>query len=436
LTDRRKVLREEVSEREKQIAGMAYLVPDLERLQDYYSMRAEKYQVLEQLALSNHAFLLEGHVLESDAQRLKEELEEKFTLSFTVGPPKEDAPVALKNNAFSGALEGVLESYSMPGPGEFDPTFAMSVFYYLMFGLMFSDAGYGLIMAAVTGFCLWKFKNMDDNWKKNLTMFFWCGVSTVFWGVVFSSYFGDVINVASKTFFGREVGIPPLWFAPMENPMKLLVFCLAIGLAQLTFGYILKGVKHLKAGSPIDAVWDSVLPIAVIYPLIVVLMGTDIFLGLAGFKVEVPEVASQICLGVSVVCMVFIVLTAGRESRSWFKRILKGLYGLYNILAGWLSDVLSYSRLLALGLATGVIASIMNQLGAMGGKSVFGIILFVIVFIVGQGINFGINVLGAYVHSNRLEYVEFFGKFYDGGGRRFKPFGVHTKYLKIEEGTE
>jgi V/A-type H+-transporting ATPase subunit I len=342
------------------------------------------------------------------------------------------APVALSNNPFSNALEGVLESYSMPGKGEFDPAVAMSVFYYLMFGLMFSDAGYGLLMAGVCGFCLKKFKNMEESWRKSITMFFWCGVATVFWGVMFSSYFGDVVNVVSKTFFGKEVGIPPLWFQPMENPMKLLIFCLSIGLVHLTFGYVLNGVKLLRQGNALGAAWDALLPITLIYPLVVILTGSTMFLGLAGFKFDIPQSVSTICLAVSGASMVFIVLTAGRESKNWGKRLLKGAYGLYNILAGWLSDVLSYSRLLALGLATGVIASIMNQLGVMGGKSVFGVILFVVVFAVGQALNFGINVLGAYVHSNRLEYVEFFGKFYEGGGRKFKPFGVHTKYIKIQ----
>jgi V/A-type H+-transporting ATPase subunit I len=434
LRAQRKAMLQTIEENEKKLIALDSLRDDFERLQDYYSMRAEKYQVLEQLALSRHAFVLEGYVLEKDAQRLKDDLESNYTASLSIEDPDGEAPVALSNPSFSGALEGVLESYSMPGKGEFDPAVAMSVFYYFMFGLMFSDAGYGLIMAIACGFCLKKFKNMEESWRKSLTMFFWCGVSTVFWGVMFSSYFGDAINVITYTFFGKEMGIPPLWFLPMENPMKLLIFCLGIGLAHLTLGYVLNGVKKIRQGAVIDAVWDALLPITVIYPLIVILTGSDMFLGLAGFKNDIPPLVTQVCLAVSGASMVFVVLTAGRESKSWFKRLLKGVYGLYNILAGWLSDVLSYSRLLALGLATGVIASIMNQLGAMGGKSVFGVLLFIVVFAAGQALNFGINVLGAYVHSNRLEYVEFFGKFYEGGGRRFKPFGVHTKYIKIEEG--
>jgi V/A-type H+-transporting ATPase subunit I len=146
-----------------------------------------------------------------------------------------------------------------------------------------------------------------------------------------------------------------------------------------------------------------------------------------------PAIATPLCLGVTAVGIVVTVFTSGRESRNWGKRILKGIYGVYNLLSGWLSDTLSYSRLLALGLATGVIAGVMNQLGTLVGKGFIGILVFIVVFLVGQGLNFGINVLGAYVHSNRLEYVEFFGKFYDGGGQKFAPFGIHTKHYKIIE---
>jgi len=127
-----------------------------------------------------------------------------------------------------------------------------------------------------------------------------------------------------------------------------------------------------------------------------------------------------------------IILTGGRESKNWFKRLLKGLYALYGI-SGWLSDVLSYSRLLALGLATGVIATVFNQMGTMAGNGPVGIVIFILVFIIGNILNLAINALGSYVHTNRLTYVEFFGKFYDGGGRMFAPFRSNTKYYKIKE---
>jgi V/A-type H+-transporting ATPase subunit I len=227
--------------------------------------------------------------------------------------------------------------------------------------------------------------------------------------------------------------MPPLWFAPLDNPMLLLVFCLAIGIVHLTVGYIMKGVTNAKNGDYVGIIYDAVFPILTWYPLMLILVGSEMFEGIAGFMLELPPVVTPICLAVTGISVLGIILTGGRESKNWFKRILKGLYAVYNNLSGWLGDMLSYSRLLALGLATGVIASVMNQLGSLLGRGIPGVLMFIVVFIVGQGLNFGINVLGAYVHSNRLEYIEFFGKFYEGGGRKFTPYGIHTKHYKITE---
>ena len=130
--------------------------------------------------------------------------------------------------------------------------------------------------------------------------------------------------------------------------------------------------------------------------------------------------------------LIILVMSGRRKKKKIGLRLALGAYDLYNI-TGWLSDVLSYSRLLALGLATGVIASVVNQMGSMLGKSVFGVILFIVVFIVGHAMNLAINLLGAYVHTNRLQFVEFFGKFYEGGGKPFEPFHAETKYVDIKE---
>ena len=129
---------------------------------------------------------------------------------------------------------------------------------------------------------------------------------------------------------------------------------------------------------------------------------------------------------------VIILFFAGRESKNPIIRMAKGAYGLYGT-TGYLSDILSYSRLLALGLATGVIATVFNKIGSMMGDSIIGIIGFILIFIIGHGVNIGINALGAYVHTNRLQFVEFFGKFYTGGGKEFKPFKINTKHYTVKE---
>lgn len=410
---------------------------ELRLLEDYLRMRAEKYAVLQRLGQSRHALVLRGYVASQNAPALRERLEERFDCAVELASAagEEDAPVKLKNRPYAAALETVLENYNLPSPGEIDPSPVLSFFYYLMFGLMLSDAGYGLIVAAVCGLLPLFYPNMEDNWRRNLRMFFWCGVSTVFWGVLFSSYFGDAVNVISKTFFGREVSIPPLWFLPLDQPMRLLMFSLGIGVAHLTAGYGMKARNLIAQKQYVDILYDVLYPVGFLAGLLAVLMGSPMFRDMAGFRLSLPGPVSQGCLLLSAVCLLGIVLTGGRESKSWGKRILKGLYAAYNVIAGWLSDILSYSRLLALGLATGVIASVFNSLGTMAGGSVFGAVIFIVVFLIGQGLNMGINLLGAYVHSNRLEYVEFLGKFYQGTGRKFTPFGVHTKHYKIKEET-
>lgn len=426
---------ESIRHAEREIKGYAAMREDFRFLEDHLKMREEKYEVIERLLQSEHAFVLTGYISQRDSERLRKAITDRFDCAVVIESAAEDenAPVLLQNSRFAAPAESVLESYSMPDRGEIDPTPVMSIFYYLMFGLMFSDAGYGLILAGVCGACLLLYKGMPHGLKMNLRLFFWCGVSTIFWGIVFSSYFGDVVNVVTRTFLGREQGIPPLWFAPLNSPMKLLVFCLGIGIVHLATGYVMKACNLAKSKQYIDIVYDVGFPIAVLLSLLTLLMGSEMFLGMAGFRLYLSAFAVNVCLATAAVCVIGIVLTGGRESKNWFKRILKGLYALYNVLAGWLGDILSYSRLLALGLATGVIASVINVLGAMSGASIPGFIIFVIVFLAGHTLNFGINVLGAYVHSNRLEYVEFFGKFYSGGSRKFSPYGMHTKYYLIQE---
>ncbi len=436
LLSRKEAAQHSIKAATAEIKSLAHRREEFKMLEDHLAIREEKYAVIERLAQSKHVFVLEGYVPAQRVQALSKGLQEEFPCYVAISEadePGEEVPVLLENSWLTEPVESVLEGYSLPGKGELDPTGVMSIFYYVMFGLMFSDAGYGAIMFATCLFCLLRFKNMEPNWNKNLRLFMWCGLSTMFWGVVFSSYFGDVVDVFSLNFFGVQKTIPPLWFLPMEKPMLLLVFSLGVGMVHLTTGYIMKGLTCFKQKDYIGILYDAVFPIVAWYPLVLVLIGSDMFEGLAGFKVLVVPIVTQIALGLCVVSIIGIVLTGGRESANWFKRILKGVYALYSVLSGWLGDVLSYSRLLALGLATGVIASVMNQLGAMTGGGVAGVIVFIIVFALGQSLNFGINVLGAYVHSNRLEYVEFFGKFYNGGGRKFSPFGINTKHYKIRE---
>ena len=423
-----------ISQIEQEVIRLAEQREEIYLLADYYRVRAEKYEVLGEIPQSANTFVLSGYVPHRDVEKVKRVLESKYDCAIDVEELKEEEepPVLLKNNKFSASAEGVLESFGLPKKGEIDPTAIMSVFYVFLFGLMLSDAAYGAIVSIACGVLILKFPRMSEGMKKSIQLFFWCGLSTLFWGIMFGGYFGDVINVVSRTFFGHEVGIKALWFVPLNNPMKLLIYSMVFGLIHLFTGLGIKGYMCIRDKKYVDFLCDVVLWYVFLIGLILLLIPTDIFASIAQVQITFPPVVNAIAKWASILGAVGIVLMSGRANKNFGLRIALGAYDLYNV-TGWLSDVLSYSRLLALGLATGVIAQVVNQMGSMGGKSVFGVILFVIVFIIGHVFNIAINLLGAYVHTNRLQYVEFFGKFYEGGGRAFHPFRENTKYADVKE---
>ena len=407
---------------------------ELKIIGDYYRMRAEKYEVLGTLPQSKRTFIISGYAAKEVIPAVEKAIGETYDCVIDVEELKEDEepPVILKNNGFSESVEGVLESYGLPHKGEIDPTTIMSFFYVFFFGMMLSDAAYGAIIAIVCLVVLKKFPRMSAGMRKSMKMFMYCGLSTLVWGVLFGGYFGDVVDVVSSTFFGKEMTIKPLWFAPLNDPMKLLIYSMAFGLVHLFVGLGIKGYMLLKDGKVLDFFCDIVLWYIFLIGLIMMLLPSDIFASIAQTKIVFPAALVTLSKALAIIGAVGLLLMSGRSSKNPALRLALGAYDIYNI-TGWLSDVLSYSRLLALGLATGVIASVVNQMGSMLGKSVFGVILFIVVFIVGHTMNLAINLLGAYVHTNRLQFVEFFGKFYEGGGKPFEPFRADTKYVDIKE---
>ena len=420
----------------KEIEELSSYRNDIRFASDYFRIRAEKYGVISQLLQSRRVFCLEGYIPETSAQALASQLESRFDAAVEINDlkKKEKPPVLLKNNAFATPLEGITESYSLPGKKEIDPTFISACFYYILFGIMLSDAGYGLLLVLGTAFILWKFgRTMEAGMKKFMQMFLLCGISTTFWGIMFGSFFGDAISVIGTTFLGKGegFGLKPVWFEPLSEPMRMLTFCFILALIHMFVGLGAKAYMLLKEGKVMDMIYDVVLWYVLLIACVVFLLTVPTMADMLG--VSTLSATWQKPAGILMaVSAVGIILTGGRESKNWFKRILKGLYSLYGI-SSWLSDILSYSRLLALGLATGVIATVFNSMGSMGGNSPGGVVMFIIVFLIGNVLNLAINALGAYVHTNRLTYVEFFGKFYEGGGTAFRPFAVNTKYYKIKE---
>ena len=422
--DEEEKLKKDIEKRREKIASYADSREDIKFEVDYFLMRTEKYEALNRLAISKHAFVLDGYVPKIISEKLSDELHKKFEVAIDVfdPAPDEEVPVKFKNNGFVEPVEPITEMFALPTRDEIDPNPVMSIFYYVLFGLMLSDAAYGILMILFTTFALKKF-TLEPGMKKMMKMFFFCGISTTFWGAIFGSWFGDVVSVVSSTFFGKTVSLNPIWFSPLDNPMQMLIFSMIIGIIHIFVGLGCGFYTLWKNGKKLDAIYD----VGFWYMLLggIIVFGVGSILGF-------PSIVNTIGAVIALIGVLGIIIMTGRSSGNVFKRLAKGLYAVYNI-TGYLSDVLSYSRLLALGLATGVIASVINTMGAMVGDSIFGVIVFILVFIVGHTLNIAINVLGAYVHCNRLQFVEFFGKFYEGGGRAFSPLHAATQYFKFKE---
>lgn len=423
-----------IKEQEKEIKSYKGQRNAMKFMIDYHEMRSQKYEVISKLLYTKNVFFLSGYIPRKYSKKLESILTSKFDIAIEFLDPnsEDDVPVVLSNNKFSSPVEGVLESYSLPGKGEVDPTSIMAIFYYLLFGMMLSDAAYGLIIVAVCSFVLLKYKTIKSGLKKTMKMFLYCGISTTFWGILFGSYFGDAVDVISTTFWGTHLTIPALWFVPLKEPMRMLAFCFGFGIVHLFTGLFIQFYELVRDKQYKDALYDVVSWYLLVGGIIAYMLSIPMIVEMLVLDFILPNSIGIVGIICAVIGAVLIVLTSGRESKSPFKRFLKGLYGLYGV-TGYLSDILSYSRLLALGLATGVIAQVFNKMGTMAGNGIIGVILFIVVFIVGHTMNIAINLLGAYVHTNRLQFVEFFSKFYKGGGREFSPFFVDTEYYKVME---
>lgn len=408
---------------------------NLEMLSDIGRERSGQAGAVRDIAAADSTFIVTGYAPAAAIPRLEREIRDRFgCILETEEVDEEDpqAPTMLHNNHFAETTESVVASYGLPALDEIDPTAVMSFFYVFFFGMMLSDAAYGALIVLGTGIALLKFPRMEKEMQKTLRMFLYCGISTVVWGVLFGGYFGDAVEVISETFLGHRVSVPALWFVPLNNPMRLLLYSMLFGVIHLFTGLGIKGWNAARHKRWMELFSGVLLWYVFLIGLILMLLPTKLFAGIAGQQIMLPALLERAAAPMALIGLAGIILFAEYQQKNPVLRLVLGLYDVYGV-TGWLSDVLSYSRLLALGLATGVIASVINQMGAMAGRGILGAVIFLTVFVAGHVLNMAINILGAYVHTNRLQYVEFFGKFYEGSGRPFEPYGPNTRYVEAED---
>lgn len=431
ITRRMGELEAELATCEDRLRTLSDSMEDLKILSDMEATTLVAADQKQKLAATDQCVVLEAWVPAERDVRVAAALD-KLPCAYEMEDPipGEEPPVLLKNNGYASNFEWVVGMYSYPKYGTFDPTFIMSIFYFVIFGLMFADVGYGIILV-LAGFLAPKILRMKPSMKRMLNMFGYCGISCTLLGAVFGGWFGDLPYAVMTGFMGYEsveaakeaapifnglvvtLGGSPVSFNPLENPMTFLVISLVMGAVHLIAGMAVKFVLLCKEGNVFAAIFD-------IGSYWVLFAGIGLLF--------VHPLTGWIVLGTGAL---MIIATGGRKQKNPIMKVLIGLKGLYDLI-NYASDLLSYCRILALGLAAGVIAQVMNLLATMGGPTVAGYILFVPILLVGHLLNIGINLLGAFVHTSRLQYLEFFNKFYEDGGIAFAPAAPADTYSTAE----
>ena len=415
ITERLSEIAAKRAECERQIKQIATHKTRLQVLYDYLEIRMNRNRIVSKLGCSDSVFYMEGWLPERSVAGFLEKMKAEADCYIEISAPEkgEDHPILLDNPRIIKPFEAITAMYSLPSARDVDPNLLMTPFYFLFFGMMIGDFFYGIILSIIVGAMYLKLKPRGMS-SKMLKMLFLGGLSTAFWGVMFGSYFGNLPQAIMSWVTGADYGdrFYGLWFDPISDPMKLLIFSMIFGVVHLFVGMGIKMYMLIRDGDIFAAIFDVGSWYVLIIGLPLLLLG--IFPGLY----------------LTIIGAAMLVLTQGRTAKNPIMKFLNGLISLYGI-TGYLGDVLSYSRLLALGLATGVIAAVINTLAMLNAPGVVAGIICLIVVAFGSVFNIVINALGAFVHSSRLQYVEFFSKFYEGGGEAFKPFEIKTKYIKI-----
>lgn len=414
LNTKIKEIENDISDLDQQIRDLSSNLPDLEIMYEYLNNKKLRTVSAENFLKTDNVDVIQGYIpndmVDNFKQLLERVLDNNYYLDLKDAEAEdENVPILLKNSKFATSFESLTAMYALPRYNEIDPTPFLAPFYLLFFGMMGADVGYGLVMLLGSMFVLKKF-NLKDSTEQFIRFFFYLSFSVILWGLIYGSMFG--LNLPMKKLIN-----------PAEDYTTLLIISIIFGLIHIYFALGIKAYLNIRDGKIKDAIfdvgfWYLALTGSIGYLLTLVL--------------TIPESIKNIAFIVMIAGMVGIVATGGRESKSIGAKLGGGIYSLYGI-SGYVGDFVSYSRLMALGLSGGFIAGAVNMIAQMLAESgIIGIILGGIIFIGGQIFNLGLSLLGAYVHSIRLIFVEFFGKFYDGGGKGFNLFRSKPKYINLK----
>ena len=395
----------------------------VEKAYDAAVIERDKAYAAAELLRTEATFRLEGWTPADETETVEKAIRSVTDAYYLdVREPAEDEtpPSFVRNNRFNTPFEQVTNLYSRPDPKGLDATPYMAPFYVLLFGLMLSDTGYGLVLAL--GCALFDhFKKPKGMTGGIVKVLFWGGLSTMVWGVLVGTFFGMDFDVL----FGTN-NVFPLLVDPMDDPIMMLILCFGLGVVHILFGVALKMKMAFAAHDWQTAIFDNLSWILIVLGLIA--FGGASVIGVSALK--------TVGLIAALLGALMILLFKGREKKNPFARTVSGLGELYQV-TSYLSDILSYARLFALGIATGVIASVFNDLCGMLMSSpnivlkILGIIVACALLVALHLFNIAINTLGAFVHCARLQYVEFYGKFYEAGGKEFKPLGYRTRHVRL-----
>lgn len=401
---------QESAQAEQQLAQLTSLAEPIRQAADRASVRINREEGRSRLLDTEKTFLLEGWVPEENWPQLESQMK-NYPCAWELRDPTEEeypkVPVKLKNNWFTRPLSMVTEMYSLPAYNGLDPNPLMAPFFILFYGIMMADMGYGLLMMIASVVVLKKSRP-----RAGMHNFFallgLCGVSTFIMGAVTGGFFGDFIPQLLKLINPEStfVWFWPTLFTPLEDTMMILVGAMALGFVQILVGMAISFVKKLRRGQVMDAIWEEVTWWVVFAGLALAILGvTNLVIILGGVMVVAGPILTEEGFGK-----------------------VTGIFGsLYNHVTGYFGDILSYSRLMALMLAGSVIAQVFNTLGAIPGN----VVIFIIISMLGNALNFALNLLGCYVHDLRLQCLEYFNKFYEDGGKPFRPMKLDTNYYDV-----